>query len=152
MCVHVCALEGVTERERTGEKKVLTGGKKREEEKAGELSVMLSVSRAGCDKRDRLAAVGIYLPSLSVCLSLSLPLFQSPSQNTNTHIKREKDPVVFLSATHERTQCRCAAAHGSHLSTAFWGGGMTGGIQMVRPEEQYVKKGEFTFCSCRLSV
>ena len=32
---------------------------------------MLSVSRAGCDKRGSLAAFGIYLPSLSVCLSLS---------------------------------------------------------------------------------
>lgn len=55
---------------------------------------MLSVSQAGCDKRGSLAAVGIYLP-LSVSLSFSLP------RRTQTHIKREKDPVVFLSATHE---------------------------------------------------
>lgn len=88
--------------------------------------------------------VSIY--PLSVSPSFSLP------HRTQTHIKREKDPVVFLSATHEWTQCRCATPHGSHLSTVFWGRGMTEGIQMVRPEEKYVKKGEFTFCSCRLSV
>lgn len=49
-------------------------------------------------------AVWQRLVSISpLCLSvfLSLSLLQSPSQNTNTHIKREKDPVVFLSATHE---------------------------------------------------
>lgn len=57
-------------------------------EKAGELSVMLSVSGAGCDKRGSLAA-GWYL---------SLPFFPA---NTNTHKGGRKDPVVFLSATHE---------------------------------------------------
>ena len=69
--------------------------KNRKVEREGELSVMLSVSGAGCDKRGSMAAVGIYLSPL-----LSLPHTHT---HTHTHIRGggEKDPVVFPSATHE---------------------------------------------------
>lgn len=60
------------------------------EKNEGELSVMPSVSGAGCDKRGS----GWYL-------SFSL----TP---TYTHYVREKGPVVFPSTAHEWTQRRCA--------------------------------------------
>ena len=74
------------------------------ERKEGELSVMLSVSGAGCDKRGS----GWYL---SPPLSLS-----------HTHKTGEKDPVVFPSATHECTQRRCAGVRSPTERQPFVGG------------------------------